>query len=309
MRARLDARRDGSGPGRTGTHGARRRPGPARSAAQRARLLALLASDDRERRSRAAGNLLGGPEPEIRATVLDAYLRDSVDLPDPGALHTALAESGPAVHTADGARPERLALLAAGLVAADADARGPFLPLLLRLWETGPPDARGHAARGLANVPADTLAEHLEPGSRPARPDCWTCSPAGPAADPALARLRERHPQARLLLVDGPLRGPEAAARDAAALRTLRDRAAPAEALRPPTTEELFALARSGEPRRVRRALTLLTENPAGIVPRQLADLLSELLTHPRAAYGSTHTASPGRCSTGRPTSGSPKCC
>ncbi|MGW8994748.1 HEAT repeat domain-containing protein [Streptomyces zhihengii] len=255
-----------------------------RSAAQRARLLALLASDDRERRSRAAGHLVGGPEPEIRATVLDAYLRDSVDLPDPGALHTALAAAGPAVHTADGARPERLALLAAGLVAADADARGPFLPLLLRLWETGPPDARRHAARGLANVSADTLAEHLEPQVTAGATGLLDLLAGRPLLrTPALARLRERHPHARLLLVDGPLRGPEAAARDAAALRTLRDRAAPAEALRPPTTEELFALARSGEPRRVRRALTLLTEDPAGIVPRRLADLLRELLTHPRA--------------------------
>ncbi|QNP67806.1 HEAT repeat domain-containing protein [Streptomyces genisteinicus] len=293
-----------------------------RSAAQRARLLTLLASDDRARRSQAAARLLDWPEPDVRRAVLDAYLHGRADLPDPTPLHTALAAAGPPrptpppapaertpaesapaertpaesapATTPSGAttparppeepRPQRLALLAAGLVATDPGTHQRFLPLLLHLWESGPADAQRHAAHGLRNIPADTLAAHLEPRLTAGATGLLGLLAGQPLLrTPALTRLRTLHPDAGLLLTDGPLRGPDAAERDAAALRTLRERAAPAEALRPPTRDELFSQARSGEPKRVRRALTLLTESPAGSTPQQLAGLLAELLTHPSA--------------------------
>ncbi|MGW4780393.1 HEAT repeat domain-containing protein [Streptomyces filamentosus] len=255
-----------------------------RSAAQRERLLARLASDAPDRRAAAARTLLAWPEPDARAAVLDAHLRGRVDAPaDPAlraALGRALAEAGPAALSGDGVRPERVAR-----TAADVDARTlpALLPVLLRLWEHGPREARGDAFAALRRMPADVLAARLEDRIAAGATGLLVLLAGRPLhRTPLLDRLAAHHPRAGLVLVDGPLHGPEAAARRADALRALRERApAPPPAASPPPYEELVALLRSPEPRRVRRALARLAEHPGGPDPARLEEPLRELLTHP----------------------------
>ena len=254
-----------------------------RSAAQRERLLGMLASDVPGRRDAAARTLLAWPEPDGRAVVLDAYLRGRADVPVGsglvGALRRALAEADPEALSGDGMRAGRLARLAAGLDARDLE---PLLPVLLHMWEQGPAPTRPDAAQALRHVPADILAAHLEPRIAAGATGLLDLLAGRPLLrTPALTRLSERRPDARLILVDGPLRGRDAPEEDAAALRTLRDRATVAPP-RPPSRQELTLLVRSGDPERIRRALAHLTEHTTGIPQSELADLLRELLTHPR---------------------------
>ncbi|WP_282692339.1 HEAT repeat domain-containing protein [Streptomyces sp. CC208A] len=255
-----------------------------RSAAQRERLLALLASDAPDRRNTAARALLAWPEPDVRATVLDVYLRGRIDEPADPALRTALghalAETDPASLLGDGVRPDRVARIAA--TACDVRRLPSLLPVLLHLWRHGPEGARADAFTALRRPPADLLAGHLESGAAPGL--LVLLAGRSLRRTPALDRLSERHPEAGLVLVDGPPHGPEAAERQAAALRALRERApAPAAPASSLPYEELVTLLRSPEPLRVRRALAQLTEHAAEFEPTRLAEPLRELLSHPVA--------------------------
>ncbi|MEU3610420.1 HEAT repeat domain-containing protein [Streptomyces sp. NPDC035033] len=255
-----------------------------RSAAQRERLLALLASDVPDRRNAAARALLAWPEPDARAAVLAAHLRGRADAPaDPAlraALGDALTEAGPAALLDAGVRADRVARLAA-----DSDARRlpTLLPVLLHLWRHGPRAARADASTALRRMPADLLAGHLEDEIAAGATGLLVLLAGRPLRrTPVLDRLAGRHPEAGLVLVDGPLHGPEAAERRAAALRTLRERApAPAASASSPPYEELLALLRSPEPPRIRRALALLVERAAACEPARLEGPLRELLSHP----------------------------
>ncbi|MFD5768556.1 HEAT repeat domain-containing protein [Streptomyces sp. NPDC127049] len=259
-----------------------------RSAAQRERLLALLASGTPEQRNTAAHALLSWPEPGARAAVLDAYLSGRTDAPVTGthltALGHALAEADPEalLGGAGTARPARVARIAAGL---DAGRLRRLLPVLLDLWQHGPEGARADARVALRRVPADVLAVHLEPRLSLGESGLLDLL-AGRRLQrtPLLDRLSERHPGARLVLVDGPLPGPAAAERSADALRTLRERApapVPAGSPAPSSYEELVTLLRSPEPARIRRTLARLAERSAVLEPARLEKLLRELLAHP----------------------------
>ncbi|MEV6205232.1 HEAT repeat domain-containing protein [Streptomyces sp. NPDC051771] len=258
-----------------------------RSAARRDRLFALLASADPKRRSTAAGALLAWPEPAPRAAVLAAYLRGRVDAPTAHAAYTALAgaltEADPDSLRDPELRPDRVA----GLAAAVRDERrlAPLLPLLLDLWQHGPETARSDAYTALRGLNADALAVHLE-GRLVAGEEGLLHLLTGRRlrSTPLLARLAERHPEAGIVLVDGPPYGPEAAERQAAALRALRARApAPVPDASSLAYGELVALLRSPEPRRVRRALAALTERPGETEPAFLEGELRALLTHREA--------------------------
>ncbi|MEU9858140.1 HEAT repeat domain-containing protein [Streptomyces sp. NPDC047974] len=258
-----------------------------RSAARRDRLFALLASADPKQRNTAARALLAWPEPAPRAAVLAAYLRGRVDAPTAHAAHTALAraltEADPGSLRVPELRPDRVA----GLAAAVRDERwlAPLLPLLLDLWQHGPAEARSAAYTALRGMDGDALAVHLE--------DRLAAGEAGLLqlltgrrlrSTPLLARLAERHPEAGIVLVDGPPYGPEAAERQAAALRALRARApAPVPDGSSLAYGELVALLRSPEPRRVRRALAALAERPAEVEPAHLEGELRALLTRREA--------------------------
>ncbi|MEV7534625.1 HEAT repeat domain-containing protein [Streptomyces hydrogenans] len=262
-------------------------PDGVRSAALRERLLSLLDSDEPPERNRAAGTLLAWPEPDARAAVLDAYLRGRIDEPADGgaraALGRALTEADPArlLGGTDGVRADRVArAAAAGL---DTGRLPVLLPVLLHLWERGPEAARREAYDALRRLPADALAGHLE-----SRLATGERGPLGLLAGrrllrtPVLERLGARHPEAGLVLVDGPLHGPEAAGRREAALRTLRERA-PAPAASSPVLsyEEAVASLRSPEPRRVRRVLAHLTEHAGAFEGALFEGPLRELLAHP----------------------------
>ncbi|MFI8511927.1 hypothetical protein ACIGHB_12450 [Streptomyces sp. NPDC085460] len=259
-----------------------------RSAAQRERLLALLASGTPRQRNTAAHALLSWPEPEARAAALDAYLRGRTDAPADRArltaLGRALTEADPVrlLDEAGGVRPDRVARIAA--TSLDARQLQALLPVLLRLWLHGPESARADACGALRQAPADALAGHLE--HRLAAGESGLLElVAGRALQrtPLLDRLAERHPGARLVLVDGPLPGPDAAERRTAALRALRERApVPVPAGSSASSdEEPAALLRSPEPARIRRALARLTEGSLVLDPARLEELVRELLTHP----------------------------
>ncbi|MFF8810097.1 HEAT repeat domain-containing protein [Streptomyces omiyaensis] len=256
-----------------------------RSAAQRERLLALLDSDAPERRNAAARTLLAWPEPETRAAVLHAYLRGRADEPAEQALRTglghALAEAAPALLREPGVLPGRVARIAA--TSLDAERIPPLLPVLLDLWRHGPADARADASAALRRLPADALAACLESELAAGAVGLLDLL-AGRRLrrTPLLERLDAQHPGARLALVDGPVHGPGAAARQEAALRTLRERApAPVPTASSSSYEEQAALLRSPEPRRVRRALARLTEGSVVLEPALLEGELRALLDHP----------------------------
>lgn len=171
----------------------------------------------------------------------------------------------------------------------------PLVPLLLEWWEHEPPPAGSAAGRALGRVPVDVLAEHL--GERldagawgfldllRGRPLLRT---------PALTRIRRRlRAEGRddladsLLLVEGPLRRPDAARQDAASLARLRDPAPdmPTEASQPPSRQQLLDQASTGDLVRVRQALARLVEGHRGPDPDRdprLRDLIGELLRHPK---------------------------
>ncbi|MFD8026883.1 HEAT repeat domain-containing protein [Streptomyces lavendulae] len=262
-----------------------------RSAALRERLLDMLGSPAPDRRQAAAAALSRWPEPEARLAVLRAYLRGRVDLPIGAVPARALPALDESELRADGILRDRVALVAARLGAGELE---PLVPLLLAWWENDPPSGGSAAGRALREVPADVLAEHL--GER-LDAGAWGCLDLFLGRPllrtPALSRVRRRLRAEgredladRLLLVEGPLRRPDAARRDAAALAALRHRApaAPAQAPVPPSREELLELARGGDPVGVRRALTRLAaghRGPDADRDPALRELIDGLLHHP----------------------------
>ncbi|BCY09380.1 HEAT repeat domain-containing protein [Actinoplanes sp. L3-i22] len=244
-----------------------------RSAAQRARLLALLESADASRRDAAAVALLEWPEPEIRQAVVHAFLHGRVDVTITGTVDFIEA----------GADPERTARLAWQL---DAAAFQRLVPALLQWWEHDDARTRAAAGRALRGSPgsadalAENLRERLDAGAwgfldlLAGRPLLRT-----PALTELSRRLRAEGREDPLVLVDGPLRDPGAAAEDAAALAALRERPAPAAG--GPSRQELVELIRTGRAEQVRRALTLFAETCPD--DPELEKLLAGLLEHPQA--------------------------
>ncbi|CAM5661691.1 hypothetical protein GCM10010329_24190 [Streptomyces spiroverticillatus] len=257
-----------------------------RSAAQYARLLALLDAPEQARRKTAADVLLSWPEPEAQLAALKAYLQGRLGAGRASHRMTcALHLAGPEVLHADGVLPERALDLACELDPWDPV---PHLPRVLDWWEHGPEGVREQARRVLRQAPADLVAElvadRLAVGAWGVL-DLLALSELqrSPLLDRVVERLRAEGRTESLTLTDGPLRAPGAAARDAEALAGLRERAPAAAAARPPSRAELLALARSGDREQIRRALTRLTEE--GTAPdAELRDLLAELMSHDRPA-------------------------
>ncbi|MCX5380458.1 HEAT repeat domain-containing protein [Streptomyces sp. NBC_00091] len=263
-----------------------------RSTAQRERLLAMLSGSAPDRRHTAALALSQWPEPEARLPVLRAFLRGGVDVPVGVDLARTLSALDVTELRADGVLHDRVALAASRLDPRDLE---PLVPLLLEWWEHDPPSSSSAAGRALSRVPADALAEHL--GDR-LEAGAWgfldllrgRCLLRTPALTRTSRRLRAegRDDLAdRLLLVEGPLRRPDSVRQDAAALAALRDRAgaSSAGASQPPSRQELLDLARTGDPARIRQALTRLSEGHGGPEPDRdpgLRELIGELLRHPK---------------------------
>ncbi|GGS27712.1 hypothetical protein Snoj_10340 [Streptomyces nojiriensis] len=265
-----------------------------RSTALLERLLAMLQAPAPDHRHTAALTLLEWPEPEVRRAVLRAFLQGRIDVPVGVDLARALNTIGGTELRADGILHDRVARVASRLDPGDLE---PLVPLLLEWWEHDPPAGSSAAGQALRRVPSDVLAEHL--GDRldagawgfldllRGRPLLRT-----PALTQTCRRLRAdgRDDLADgLLLVEGPLRGPDAVGQDAAALAALRDRdrasAASPGASRPPSRQELLDQAREGDLVRVRRALARLAEGHSGPEPDQdprLRELIEELLHHPK---------------------------
>ncbi|MFJ1900661.1 HEAT repeat domain-containing protein [Streptomyces sp. NPDC088115] len=263
-----------------------------RSAALRERLSAMLGSAEAARRQTAARELARWPEPEARLAVLRAYLTGRIDRTAAAGVGGALGAVGESELRGDEILRDRVAEAAAGL---DPQERQRLVPLLLEWWEHTPPASAGAVTDALRAHPADALAEalgdRLDAGAWGFL-DLLTGRPL--LRTPALTRVRHRLRTEgrdgladRIVLVDGPLRGPDAGRRDAAALAALRDRdaAPPAATRRRPSRGELMDLAATGAPEQVCRALTELAEahtGPGADRDPRLVDLLGELLTHPR---------------------------
>lgn len=262
-----------------------------RSTALRDRLLAMLRAPAQDRRQTAALALLEWPEPECGLSVLRAFLRGRVDVPVSAGLARALSAIDERELRADEILHDRVTLAASLLDPWDLE---PLVPMLLEWWEHDPPSGSSAARQALRRVPADVLAQRL--GDRfdagawgfldllGGRPLLRT-----PALTETCRRLRAegRDDLADgLLLVEGPLRRPDTARQDAAALAALRDRgpAASRDASQPRSRQELLDLARTGDPVRIRRALTRLSEAHTGPDADQdprLLELIGELLRHP----------------------------
>ncbi|MFI5860630.1 HEAT repeat domain-containing protein [Streptomyces sp. NPDC051546] len=267
-----------------------------RSAALRDRLLAMLEGPAEGTRRKAALALLEWPEPTCGLPVLRAYVRGRVEVPVGARLARALGASGAGELRADGILHDRAALVAGGLDPADLE---PLVPLLLDWWEHDPPSGSSAAGQALDRVPADVLAQRLadrlDAGAwgfldlLRGRPLLRT-----PALTRTCRRLRAEGREDladALLLVDGPLRRPDTAREDAEALAALRDRGPAASSSTTTTTaparQELLELARTGDPVRIRRALTRLAEEPGGPDADRdpgLRELIGVLLHHPRPA-------------------------
>ncbi|MFD4276866.1 HEAT repeat domain-containing protein [Streptomyces cyaneofuscatus] len=267
------------------------------SAAWQARLLALLEADDPDDRNAAARALGGRPEPEVALAVVRAYLRGRVDqLPDAGVdrLARTPAGLGAAELDAQGVLPERALRCAERLRPWDLP---PLVPMLLDRWQHGPPAVHAAARTVLDRVPADVLAHLLGPRVEAGAHgllELLTGRPLlrTPELDRVRRRLRDEGRDAladRLVLVAGPLRGPDAEAEDAAALDALRAPApgVPAARAHLPALPELLDLARKGTPEQTRRALGRLVEEhtptPGGEPDPALHAVIEELLRHPRA--------------------------
>ncbi|MFJ3439293.1 HEAT repeat domain-containing protein [Streptomyces cyaneofuscatus] len=267
------------------------------SAARQTRLLGLLEADDPDDRNAAARALGGRPEPEVALAVVRAYLRGRVDqMPDAGVDRLARTPAGLGVAElgAEGVLPERALRCAERLRPWDLP---PLVPMLLDRWQHGPPAVHAAARTVLDRVPADVLAHLLGPRVEAGghgllellagRPLLRT-----PELDGVRRRLRDEGRDAladRLVLVAGPLRGPDAEAEDAAALDALRAPAegVPAARAHLPALPELLDLARRGTPEQTRRALGRLVEEhtptPGGEPDPALHAVIEELLRHPRA--------------------------
>ncbi|MFJ7590943.1 HEAT repeat domain-containing protein [Streptomyces sp. NPDC097617] len=263
-----------------------------RSTALRERLLAMLQASAPAHRHTAALALLEWPEPEARLPVLRAFLHGRVDVPVGADLARTLHALGGTELRADGILHDRVALAAGRLDPWDLE---PLVPILLDWWEHDPPSSSAAAGRALRLLPSDTLAQYL--GGRLdagawgfldlliGRPLLRT-----PALTRTCRRLRAEGREDladALLLVEGPLRRPDAQRQDAAALAALRDRAPAASggASHPPSRQQLLEQARTGDPVRVRHALARLAEGHRGPDPDpdpRLRGLIDELLRHPR---------------------------
>ncbi|WP_335937157.1 HEAT repeat domain-containing protein [Streptomyces sp. PTD5-9] len=259
-----------------------------RSAPLRERLLAMLESPAADRRDTAARALATWPGPGERLAVLHAFLRGRVDLPVDGDLAHALTAMDPAELRGDGILRERVARAARKL---DPTAREALLPLLLEWWEQASPAERPALADALRAHPADALARAVEDRLDAGSLGCLDLLLGRRLLrTPALTRARERLRAEgrdaladRLVLVDGPLRGPDAVRRDAAR-EDLRART-PAAAPHRPSRPALLDLARTGTPDQACRALKELAETHPGPEPDRdpaLRALLGELLLHPR---------------------------
>ncbi|RLV64955.1 hypothetical protein STAN_0475 [Streptomyces sp. CBMAI 2042] len=266
------------------------------SAARHARLLALLEADDPDGRNAAARALGGRPEPEVALAVVRAYLRGRVDqLPDAGVdrLARTPAGLGAAELGAQGVLPERALRCAGRLRPWDLP---PLVPMLLDRWQHGPPAVHAAARTVLDRVPADVLAHLLGPRVEAGAHGLLELLAGRPLLrTPELDRVRRRWCDEgrdaladRLVLVAGPLRGPDAEAEDAAALDALRAPApgVPAARAHLPALPELLDLARRGTPEQTRRALGRLVEEhtptPGGEPDPALHAVIEELLRHPR---------------------------
>lgn len=265
-----------------------------RSAAQRDRLLTMLASPSRERRDLAARALVAWPEPDIKLAVLRPYLRGDIDESAGGDLTRAVRTLSASELSADGILPDRVILAASRLGPEDADL---LFPLLLSWWREGSPALRQDASAFLRRADPDFLAGLLS-GRLKAREWGYAELLGGrellrtPVLTELCEQLRLEGRTAladKIVLHDGPLRGPDAKQEDAASLTALRDPARDARPPREPSREELLALARTGRPEEIRRALQRLVELETG--PRgtrrpgqdpDLQDVLVGLLTHPR---------------------------
>lgn len=258
-----------------------------RSTALRERLLTLLDSADRDRRDTAALTLLTWPEPATRLLVLRAFLRGRVTVPVDDEAARLLTGIAPAALRDPEILHDRVARVAGRLDERDLV---PLVPLLLEYWEHGPPAFRPTARDLLHRVPADALAEQL---ADRLDTDAWGFLDLltgrellrTAALERICRRLRGEGHDAladELLLVDGPLRGPDAGQQDAAALAALRARPhdTPGGAAPGPSRDELLDLARTGTPDQIRRALTRLAAAPAD--GSELTELIGELLRHPR---------------------------
>ncbi|MCZ4124540.1 HEAT repeat domain-containing protein [Streptomyces sp. H39-S7] len=269
-----------------------------RSTALRERLVSLLESADRDRGDAAALALLSWPEPATRLLVLQAFLRGRVTVRVGAEAARLLTRVGPTGLRGPEILPDRAALVAGQL---DERELVPLIPLILEWWEHGPPTCRPIARNLLRRAPGDALADHLTDrlaGGGWGLLDLLTGRPL--LRTPALERICQRlRAEGRddladgLLLVDGPLRGPDAGEQDAAALAALRARPqeAPGGAAPGPSRDELMALARTGAPEQIRRALTRLARSHSGHSGRteltdltELTELIVELLRHPRPA-------------------------
>ncbi|WP_344408137.1 HEAT repeat domain-containing protein, partial [Actinomadura nitritigenes] len=239
------------------------------SMAQRRRLTAMLDTGPADQRAKAARVLLDRPEPEGRFAVLRAFLDGRDGLTATRELAHVLLE---APEVPDG---DRFVRLAAHLYGADLDR---FVPALVSRWEGGDAAAGRVLRQASADAVAGEVAERLADGERglldlvAGRRLTRTA-----ALDRARRRLlgEGRDDLAdRLVLVDGPLRAPGAARRDAAALAAMREHEPPASG--EPSTALLFRRARDGGAKEVRRALALLADRRA----EGLEDLLAELIVH-----------------------------
>ncbi|MFF5262363.1 HEAT repeat domain-containing protein [Actinomadura viridis] len=269
-----------------------------RSADQRERLLAMLDGPDRDRRDHAARVLAGWPEPEIRRAVLRAFLQGRADVPRIHGLAPelpAVVEDLPALELEEDPVRERAVRAAAHL---DAARLARLVPWLLGWWEHGGPATRAEAWQALRRADADLVAQaltgRLDEGAW-GMLDVLTGRPL--LRTPALIRARDRlRAEGRdgmadaIVLVDGPLRPPGAVGEDAAAaLAALRTRRpVPADGAERPLRAELFALARTGAPGQVRRALTVLAERHDEVRARggrdpELEELVTACAGHPEA--------------------------
>ncbi|MEU8003973.1 HEAT repeat domain-containing protein [Catellatospora sp. NPDC049111] len=273
-----------------------------RSAALRERLLAMLDAPDAGRRNAAAAALGDWPEPQTVRELLRAFLDGRVDVAVDASLARALngidetelrtiAAGGEAVH-------ERLARVAYDLGPSDLHR---LLPLLLEWWERGGSATRASVARALrkddeyADTLADSLRSRLDAGA-------WGYLDliAGlpllrtPALSEVQRRLRAEGREDladKITLVDGPLRGPDAADGDPARLTALRERPPTDPATPAPSRGDLLGMIRTGPTDQVRRALTRLAElheddrppddRLAADQDSELENLLADLLHHP----------------------------
>ena len=256
---------------------------PPRSAALRRRLLADLDAPAPGDRLAAARTLLTWPEPAARNVVLTAYLAgriDGVDLPPLGAALSTM--------DLDTLTPDRYERAARVIFHLDRDDRHRLLPHLLRWWrESGDPTVRNELRR----IDPDALALAIQ---EPLAAGAWSLLDlldgqrvtATPAFARVLRRIRGAGRPDTVVLVDGPLREPDALGTDLAALDALRAAAPPTDP--EPTRAALLETARTGDDAPARRALARLTEidEDRGAIrdaaDPELAALLGDLVRHPR---------------------------